>query len=292
MKPFILLNPEKIFEKLFIEACKTRQIVYRITKTTNIIIDIHTNHIDFYDNGSPLCFDDAGYIFIRKKGKEILGEFATIICEYIDFKKIPYNDQVNLHDTTNKGKAAQMTIFGSAGLPVPHSIVCDQRGYIPHKKTILSLIQFPCVLKTRGAKGENVWKINNESELTKKIESLAGAILIQEYIPNNYDVRVLVFEDMCIGAIKRTSIDGFYNNVSKGATTEPIEITDHEKNISIRAAQAYNIDFGGVDFIRTPTGPQLLEVNKSPQIKGFFAATQIDVPAILIDSITKRYLSK
>jgi len=94
--------------------------------------------------------------------------------------------------------------------------------------------------------------------------------LIQRVIPNTFDTRTLVFNGKILGTIKRVAQNGaFHNNVAKGAIVEPYKLTDEEASIAIAACKATGIDFGGVDFIHTDSGPVVLEVNKSPQIKGF-----------------------
>ena len=100
-------------------------------------------------------------------------------------------------------------------------------------------------------------------------------IIIQEYIPLNYDVRVMVLDGEILGAMKRKVItDGsdFRSNVSLGAEAEKIEITEIEKDNAIKAAEAVDGKLVGIDFIpaknREKEQPYILEVNSMPGFSG------------------------
>ena len=54
-------------------------------------------------------------------------------------------------------------------------------------------------------------------------------LIIQEYIKTDFDVRVIVLDGVVKGAMKRIVItDDFRSNVSLGADSESIELTDIE----------------------------------------------------------------
>ncbi len=100
-------------------------------------------------------------------------------------------------------------------------------------------------------------------------------IIIQEYIPLEYDVRVMVLDDKIIGAMKRNVItddSDFRSNISLGAKAELIELTELEKKDSITAAKAVDGRLVGIDFIpaknREKEKPYILEVNSMPGFSG------------------------
>ena len=100
-------------------------------------------------------------------------------------------------------------------------------------------------------------------------------IIIQEYIPLEYDVRVMILDGKVIGAMKRNVIideSDFRSNVSLGAKAELIELTDLEKEDSITAAKAVDGRLVGIDFIpaknREKERPYILEVNSMPGFSG------------------------
>ncbi len=273
---------------------------YNLT-TTNIdakdcIFTIINNSIRLYNKNifiDPKKFD---YSFIRLKGKD--PHMTTLLTRWFSLCGVPFNDKVNLSTTLidaennqfNDEKITQMLVFALNNLKVPNTILFSNKSYKSNHETIANLFKFPCVVKSTGAKGKSVWKVKTQNELDELVEKNEHELLIlQELLTIEYDIRTLIFNQEYLGAIKRTSTDGFYTNVSKGGTAEMISLTDEEIELSKKACQVTGIDFGGVDFARTEDGIKFFEVNKSPQIKGFQLATNINVPKRIVENI-KNYL--
>jgi ribosomal protein S6--L-glutamate ligase len=148
------------------------------------------------------------------------------------------------------------------------------------------------VLKGSGNNGKGVWLVKDEKELEEKFSSaellannFTGTVLLQEYVPNQFDIRILVYKDQVLWALKRAATDGFYNNRSRGGDVEQIAISDAEAQVAIKAAKVMEIDLAGVDLVRTTSGYYLWEVNKSAMTDQSMELTGIDVPALIIDSI-------
>ena len=98
-------------------------------------------------------------------------------------------------------------------------------------------------------------------------------ILLQEYIKTDWDVRVVTLDGQILGAMKRNIITGdFRSNVSIGAETENIKLTDLEIEHSLKAAEVVHGKLVGVDFIpsknREKENPYILEVNSMPGFGG------------------------
>ena len=98
-------------------------------------------------------------------------------------------------------------------------------------------------------------------------------ILLQEYIKTDWDVRVVTLDGKILGAMKRNVITGdFRSNVSIGAESENIKLTDLEIEHSLKAANVVHGKLVGVDFIpsknREKENPYILEVNSMPGFGG------------------------
>ena len=142
--------------------------------------------------------------------------------------------------------------------------------------------KFPIILKssTGTQTGVGVTIVESMRSLNAFIQMILLynkylPIIIQEYIPLNYDVRVMVLDGEILGAMKRKVItDGsdFRSNVSLGAEAEKIEITEIEKDNAIKAAEAVDGKLVGIDFIpaknREKEQPYILEVNSMPGFSG------------------------
>ena len=190
-------------------------------------------------------------------------------------------------------KAYQVRALTAAKLPVPHTIygslewLCGQaqRGILP----------FPMILKgSAGHRGSNVYKMERMKDLSALAKRLGPGeaeegrkYMLQEFIINDGDYRILVLGRKVLGAIKRqrTTADEFRNNYAVGATTEAAQLPDAVLQLAVRAAETCGMLFAGVDVVFRDddlTQPLIFEVNAGPQFEGFTQATGIDVPTELV----------
>jgi RimK family alpha-L-glutamate ligase len=165
--------------------------------------------------------------------------------------------------------------------------------------------KFPMILKTAvGSRGVGVIWIESLKSLHSIIQLLYREdkfvdVLLQEYIKTDYDVRVIIAAGQILGAIKRPVIaSDFRSNVSQGSEPESHELTEHEVQESLRAAEAVDGSIVGVDFIpaknRDKESPYFIEVNSTPGLMGIEAVLSKSAVKPLIKgknrSITKEIL--
>jgi len=160
-----------------------------------------------------------------------------------------------------------------------------------------SKLSFPVILKgSSGDRGTNVFKIDNIKQLEKKVRELrkieiegGKRYMLQEFIPNTGDLRILVLGDKVLGAMKRSSQNfekEFRNNFSVGGKVEVVEIPESIKKLAVKAAKVCGLLVAGVDVVYRDNDvnkPVVWEVNKGPQFWGFMEATGIDVPKEIIN---------
>ena len=144
--------------------------------------------------------------------------------------------------------------------------------------------KMPVIMKTlRGSKGVGVLFIESEKALDSIVQLIYKQdedtdLLLQEYIPTDYDVRVLVLGGKVLATMKRPVIEGdFRSNVSQGSKPEKIKLTELEIEASLLAAKAVNGVWTAVDFIpsknREKDPPFVIEVNSSPGTEGMEEAS-------------------
>jgi glutathione synthase/RimK-type ligase-like ATP-grasp enzyme len=135
-------------------------------------------------------------------------------------------------------------------------------------------IAFPAVLKAvDGKKGRSNYLVNERSECDALNQESASGMLLQRYIPNDRDYRVLVlnYKDVVVTERKRKDNTTHLNNVSAGGDELLVEdysdITEAIE-LSIRAAKVLAIEVAGVDVvIDANTGkPYIMEVNRAPEL--------------------------
>lgn len=183
-----------------------------------------------------------------------------------------------LAEVTFGNKLIQNAIFLSKDLPIPKTLFIPRKNLLEQKAFIDKNMQFPFILKDiEGAKGKHNYLIKSFTELEKTIKNIdhSKEFIIQEFIPNSFDYRILVFNKKFIGSIDRrtrVNIDEHRNNAALGGVEEFLK--PHEfantvvKEISIKAAEACNIEIAGVDIVISDSNnlPYILEVNSSPGI--------------------------
>jgi RimK family alpha-L-glutamate ligase len=154
---------------------------------------------------------------------------------------------------------------------------------------------FPIILKGSGGdRGTRVYKADNLQDLEKLVRDLRKSeteegkrYMLQEYIENDGDYRVLVLGEKVLGVMKRSSQDKseFRNNYSAGGTVEVADLPEEVKQLAVKAAKVCGLAVAGVDVAFRGydiNRPVIWEVNKGPQFKGFMQATGIDVPKEIV----------
>ncbi len=140
--------------------------------------------------------------------------------------------------------------------------------------------KFPIILKasTGTQTGVGVVIVESMRSLKAMVQMLHLynkyiALIIQEFIPIKYDIRIIVFNGEIIGAMRRNVMsDDARSNVSLGAEMQPFEPTELEISEAIRIAKITKTKLAGIDFIpakdREKELPYCLEVNAAVGLAG------------------------
>ena len=140
--------------------------------------------------------------------------------------------------------------------------------------------KFPIVLKSSTGTQTGVGVVIVESMRSLKalvqmtlLYNKHLPLIIQEFVPIDYDIRVIVCEGQILGSMKREVISGDgRSNVSLGAEASPIELTEIEKSEAIRIAEVFGTRLAGIDLLpadnREKEKPYCLEVNSNPGFRG------------------------
>lgn len=237
--------------------------------------------------------DDYDVLFFRTTGKH--WEEVDLIINSIKRDDIVVVDPlVRTGKPSMACKAWQMLILEKAGIEVPMTTY-GSLWYLYESMVNKDLFNFPVILKGSGGdRGTRVYKADNLEQLEKLVRDLRKSevedgrrYMLQEFIPNDGDYRVLVLGEKVLGVMKRSSTkqDEFRNNYSAGGTVEVAELPEEIKQLAIKAAKVCGLAVAGVDVAFRDNDlkkPVIWEVNKGPQFKGFMQATGIDVPAEMV----------
>ncbi len=290
MSKIIFINGgSKDFGQKFRKKCEEISVNCLSVRAMYTSFFVKDGEVEIWHRGERVDTDDLKYAFIRVRGK--FPHTASLLLQILSHFGVKHNDFSNTEHTESVEKITQMVRLSLGEVQVPKTYIFNRFTFKFNKVLINSKINYPCVLKTGGSKGEMVWKVNSLKEIKEKVKGIEKEmIMVQEFIPNDFDIRVLCMFGEIVGAIKRSSTDDFYNNLAKGGKSETIEITEEEAEVAKKACDVLKVDFGGVDIVRTERGPMIFEVNTGPQVYGFEEATGINVPEELVERIKKHFL--
>jgi Glutathione synthase/Ribosomal protein S6 modification enzyme (glutaminyl transferase) len=193
---------------------------------------------------------------------------AHAISVYCKKNGIKYIDSYLNRITNDKMSAAFM--YWEAGLSIPRTIA----GPVEELVKKLEELGNKAVLKDAfGAKGKHNYVVRSADDI-RKIHSDNPDIkfVLQEFIPNDGDYRVLVFDYEPVMVIKRTAVEGTHlNNTSMGGTAEKIdleEVSNELLNMAVEASRREGLEVSGVDLIidKDSGKAYVLEVNQAPQV--------------------------
>ena len=168
-------------------------------------------------------------------------------------------------------KIKQSALFQLAGLPHPRTRVFYGSR---QKSSISKHFTFPCIAKEpRGsAMGRGVFLIRNDTDLEAYTHDRHVAY-IQQYLPIDRDIRVVVVGGRVIHAYWRIAGDGeFRTNVALGGRISLDSVPEAALSLALRAAGVCGWDDVGLDICCHEGRYILLEANMKYGKEGFRAA--------------------
>ena len=240
------------------------------------------------DNGKVFIGDkrinDYDVYFFRSSKK--YWEEISLILDQLDKNKIIIDPMVKKARTSDACKAHQMLVLSQAGLPVPKSVYAGL-GLLENK--IINEFEFPVIIKgSRGDRRRDVFKLYGKKDFKERLEELKviekngeNKYMLQEYIVNKEDYRVMVLGDKVLGIMKRAVGDNprLKNQFSQSDLPEEV------KKLAVEVARVCEIAIGGVDVVFRDGDfkkPLFYEVNKTPNYSRFVEVTGINVPEEII----------
>ncbi|MFW5450995.1 MAG: RimK family alpha-L-glutamate ligase [Methylophagaceae bacterium] len=183
-----------------------------------------------------------------------------------------------------------------AGLNTPKTWACENRTIAREIASQQFLKNISLVIKPLfGCQGKGIEKINSLKQFDA-IEVVGDAFYLQQYIePFNKDKwqdwRLMVIDNRVCAAMSRRS-QHWITNFAQGADCFATTVTPEMEQLAIKATQAVQADYAGVDLIRNQDGSySVLEVNSVPAWKGLYQATGINVAYHLAQALAKRISS-
>ena len=178
----------------------------------------------------------------------------------------------------------------AAGFRVPRTFVCQT---VEEALTGFHRLGEDVVLKpVFGSEGRGITRLNDEAMADRAFRllvQLGAVIYLQEFVPHEgVDLRLLVIGDKVWGMRRKNPLD-WRTNVSRGAQSEPAEVSLELAELAQHAANAVGAPLAGIDVLPQAEGePILIEVNAVPGWRALARTLQTDIAAEVLEFMAMR----
>jgi ribosomal protein S6--L-glutamate ligase len=192
----------------------------------------------------------------------------------------------------SRDKLRTLQLLARKGVPLPVT------GFASSTQDIDGLIDLvggaPLVIRLlQGTRGIGTVLAETRKAAESVIEAFRGLdadLLVQEHVPETgaAEVRALVVGDRVVAAIegRPPHAEGIPANAHNGASRVGV-LARQERELAARAARAVGLRIAGVDIVRSPRGPLVMEVHSSPGLGPIERATGIDVAGSIVRFLEK-----
>lgn len=286
MKLAVLSRNSKLYStRRLVEAARDRGHSVRVLDPLRCYMRISSEGFTVHYKGKPVGGYDA---VIPRIGASITRYGTAVLRQFEMMGSYTPNPSDAILRARDKLRAHQLLAAQGIGLPV--TVFGDN----PDDTTdLLSMLgPPPHVIKlNEGTQGAGVMLTEKLSASRGVVEALRGLyanFVVQEFIgeADGADLRCFVVGNQVVATMRRQAPEGdFRSNLHRGGTAEPVEATEGEKAMAIRAAEVLGLRVAGVDLIRSRRGPLVLEVNSTPGLEGIEAVCDVDVAGRVIEYV-------
>jgi ribosomal protein S6--L-glutamate ligase len=283
MKIAILSRNARLYSThRLVEAARKRKHTVKVLDPLRCYMSIGPQSFAIHFKGKPLGPLDA---VIPRIGASSTF-YGTAVLRQLELMGV-YTPNPSDAVLRARDKLRSLQLLAAQGLDMPVTAFGDNPDDTADLLDMLG--DPPHVIKlNEGTQGQGVVLAEKRAASQSVIEAFRGLyanFLVQEFVreANGQDLRCFVVGDQVVAAMQRSSAPGdFRANLHRGGTAVPVELTDQEREISLRAASALGLGVAGVDLLRSDRGPLLLEVNASPGLEGIETSTGVDIADAIV----------
>jgi ribosomal protein S6--L-glutamate ligase len=240
--------------------------------------DIEVGHVETAERTLPLAespFDqyDVGFVY---PSRIMEGAVADAMLD------VPWvNDREAILRSRNK--ADVLARLGRADLPVPETVVVSNPASEAELTAAFERFDPPVVVKpnstTRGVGVTTAHDLDSFLGIVDYLDLVHDyravgdqSFLVQEYLPDAADYRVMVVDGEYVGAVERRLPEAsrergrWKHNVHRGAEAEGRELPSELRGLAEDAAETLEIPYLGVDLLVTGDRAVVNETNARPTI--------------------------
>jgi ribosomal protein S6--L-glutamate ligase len=216
---------------------------------------------------------DVGFVFPSR-----IAEGGVADC----LLGIPWvNDREAILRSRHKGET--IARLSRAGVPVPETVVVSNQADEATLQEAFEQFDPPVVIKPNSAtRGIGVAKAHDLDSFLGVCDYLSlvhdyratgdQSFLVQEYLPDARDYRVMIVDGEFVGAVERRLPDEalaagqWKHNVHRGAEATGVDLEENLRTLAEEAAEALDIPWLGVDLLVTEDRAVVNETNARPTI--------------------------
>lgn len=129
--------------------------------------------------------------------------------------------------------------------------------------------------KPKASMGEGVWLIRDRADWDRYCAS-ADVLYVQEYLPIDRDLRIVVVGERVLTAYWRHQADqGFYNNVARGGWVAYGDVPQAALDLALTVARSLGVNHAGFDIAMVGGHPYLIEFNRLFGNQGLNRGTEL-----------------
>lgn len=246
------------------EESKLRGHSVRIVNYGACYMAIEKGNPVVYYKGEPLIDVDA----VIPRIAHSYTKYGTAVVRQFEMQGI-YTTASSIAINRVRDKLRSYQLLAKSDIGIPKTVLARETS--DFEDVIAHAGGTPLIIKVaRGTHGNGVVL----AETKKAAQAVMQAFyvegvnfLVQEFVAEaaGTDIRAVVVGGKVVASMKRQSLnDDFRSNLHQGGEGTPIKLTDDERKIAVKAANAMGLPVCGVDLMQSDRGPLVLEVNASP----------------------------
>lgn len=256
----------------------------------SLVFDIRTSKVTISFNGKDLATDlkpdlVIGLGWYKGGTRAYYRDIAYATALYLERAGIQlWNGEMARQRSTTK--LSCMVQLALHDLPVPNTLFSLDRSQ-------LVLPEPPYIAKAFSAsRGQDNFLIKTQHQATEVFNTAHNPYLIQPFLPNDHDLRVICFggePSLVLRRSRKKSSDTHLNNTSQGGEAQWLDVASIDEKLLTLSRKICIImgrEMGGIDFIpdtTSPSGYSCLEVNAIPQLtSGHDVSKKLDMLARVI----------
>jgi glutathione synthase/RimK-type ligase-like ATP-grasp enzyme len=259
-------NPNDIARHISNEETSVTRLFWE-----DLVISIETNNVRILSDNFDLLNSKVDLViavgWYKNGSKSIYRDLAFSVALALKHHDIAFwNSEMGQQRSTTKLSA--MVQLALEGISVPKTWFSLDSDKLPE-------LTYPYVAKAAAAsRGASNFLVENDSQ-AKEFKESEGYFIIQPFLPNDHDLRVICFSGMPTLVLRRArhaDANTHMNNTSQGGQADWIELDDLSPELltfSEKVCKIMQREMAGIDLIpddTSPVGYSCLEVNAVPQL--------------------------